>query len=76
MRRNLILCSHAVADSEEEEEEEEEGEKEEFQLEDEEEELIDEKEEERLAKELGTLNEGYLTCIKLFFTEPNISSSK
>ena len=67
--------SSAVADSEEEEEEEE-GEKEEFQLEDEEEELIDEKEEERLAKELGTLNEGYLTCIKLFFTEPNISSSK
>ena len=63
----------AIADSEEEEEE-----REEFQLEDMEEELIDEKEEEQLAKELGTLtlNEGYLTCIKSSFAKLNIPSSK
>ena len=64
----------AVASSEEEEEEKEE----EFQLEDEEEKLIDEKNEEQLAKELGTLtiNEGYLTSIKSSFAELNIPSSK
>ena len=64
----------AVADSEEEEEEREE----EFQPEDEEEKLIDEKNEEQLAKELGTLtiDKGYLTCIKSSFAELNIPSSK
>ena len=64
----------AVAGSEEEEEEREE----EFQLEGEEEKLIDEKNEEELAKELGTLtiNEGYLTCIKSSFAELNIPFSK
>ena len=62
----------AIADSEEEEEEE----REEFQLEDMEEELIDEKEEEQLAKDLGTVYEGYLTCIKSSFVKLNIPSSK